>query len=183
MQQQLEQCAGQCVSRIAALTWLHGPLSATRAVGKCVLCVCDVAGGVCCVKGNVGSAACAWTRWGCVCVRQEKSSTGLEPAISRFVGGCLIHWATRTFNPTCTPNYKPTFTHNKTTKQHTNIHTALQTHLHHHIANAFHIPTQTALKTTTQNQETRSRLCLTFPDACTLSSVFYLFVSLIRCSM
>ena len=28
--------------------------------------------------------------------RKRESSTGLEPAISRFVGGCLIHWATRT---------------------------------------------------------------------------------------
>src|SRR3990167_2256142 len=28
--------------------------------------------------------------------QKKKSSTGLEPAISRFVGGCLIHWATKT---------------------------------------------------------------------------------------
>lgn len=27
---------------------------------------------------------------------KRKSTTGLEPAISRFVGGRLIHWATRT---------------------------------------------------------------------------------------
>ena len=29
-------------------------------------------------------------------VDKTKSPTGLEPAISRFVGGCLIHWATGT---------------------------------------------------------------------------------------
>ena len=31
------------------------------------------------------------------CIKKKrKSTTGLEPAISRFVGGRLIHWATRT---------------------------------------------------------------------------------------
>ena len=32
---------------------------------------------------------------------QRQSPTGLEPAISRFVGGCLIHWATGTLLIPC----------------------------------------------------------------------------------
>ena len=32
---------------------------------------------------------------------QRQSPTGLEPAISRFVGGCLIHWATGTLLIAC----------------------------------------------------------------------------------
>ena len=49
------------------------------------------------MKWFMGDTAGDWhaqtkhLRW-----RKEKSSTGLEPAISRFVGGCLIHWATKT---------------------------------------------------------------------------------------
>ena len=38
--------------------------------------------------------------------RKRESSTGLEPAISRFVGGCLIHWATRTAR--CIKNHTTT---------------------------------------------------------------------------
>ena len=30
--------------------------------------------------------------------KDSQSPTGLEPAISRFVGGCLIHWATGTLH-------------------------------------------------------------------------------------
>ena len=46
----------------------------------------------CCCPSFRGakSGKCWWVCEG------KKSSTGLEPAISRFVGGCLIHWATKT---------------------------------------------------------------------------------------
>ena len=42
--------------------------------------------------------------------KKEESSTGLEPAISRFVGGCLIHWATKTSTTSTSPTPNHTLT-------------------------------------------------------------------------
>ena len=65
--------------------------------------------------------------------RKRESSTGLEPAISRFVGGCLIHWATRTTR-TLTSHIQQhnTTQHTTTTTHTTHTHT---THTHAHTTN------------------------------------------------
>jgi hypothetical protein len=73
--------------------------------------------------------------------QKRKSSTGLEPAISRFVGGCLIHWATKTpyhitHNTTYTYN-----THNNQQSTTNTYHiTRSHKHTHQHIQTTQHTP-------------------------------------------
>ena len=59
--------------------------------------------------------------------QKKKSSTGLEPAISRFVGGCLIHWATKTPQGHQHPQHTKSQSHDKHTK-HQKQHTTQNTH-------------------------------------------------------
>ena len=53
------------------------------------------------VRGPTKKVVCVWG----LPPAERKSSTGLEPAISRFVGGCLIHWATRTHLHSWSPHH------------------------------------------------------------------------------
>lgn len=86
--------------------------------------------------------------------RKRESSTGLEPAISRFVGGCLIHWATRTSHTTHT-THTYTRKHINTPITHTQYkhkrkHTQTQTQTHTNTNNTQRTNTHYATQHTTQ---------------------------------
>ncbi len=87
----------------------------------------------------------------------KKSSTGLEPAISRFVGGCLIHWATRTLRGV--PHHTNT-TYFTTTNQQTNKPTNRQTNKptkHHHKTTPQQRTTQHEQRATPPTQQQQKR--------------------------